>query len=386
MNKKIIKKDTTNSKEKFKKRELYIIFALLTLISILWTIITTSIGFLGASVDKHMLINVLAYGSPLSIKYYFGKWSWIFYFTNIANIIFFIVTFIRIFYRKGIWNDRAQVVIASYMIIVGIMYWVAIAPMEFKSKINDSMLGPDWLIMFILKNILIHGMTVIFAIVLIIVGIDRKNVQIFPTSLYALSFPLAYYAMAWGLYLYTAQVSPNNNPGYIYQFLNFYYPYGIHANIYTIVGINIGFFVAILGIFFSVFLLVSLKSRTKMVEKMSSTQILKIEDDLKDNSTIRRAKKDTRKSAASKVKKTKTKAPIANNKNTIKKYFIQKSTKTNGWELKKMYGKRATYIAKRKKDVKEYYEKYLRSNKNTILIEKGMHGKIKSVKKRNAKK
>ena len=315
MNKRINVKDTVDSKESFKKRKLYIAFAVITFLVLLWIRIVYGIGALGT--ENSGAASDTRPGDPIAIKYLFGKSAWMFFFTNITNFMFLVVTFVRIFYRKGIWNDRTQVAVGSYMIIVGLIYWTSIAPIEMKNRINYSMFSPDWFFFFILHNVLIHGVTVAFAITLMFVGVNKNNIRLFPTALYALIYPLAYYIMAWVVYLYTRSTSINNNPGYIYQFLNFFRPYGVH-NIYAVIAVNIAFFLGILGIFFGIFYLVTPKKhRVKMVEKMTSTQIIKVQQENK-------TKKEEK---FSKLNSENSDANVITNKVTNKSITKRKTTK-----------------------------------------------------------
>ena len=75
--------------EGFKKRKLYIFFSIISGLIIAWSL---TYNFTHIARDIHP-----ASTNETNLKFYFGQYSWFFYFTTISNILFFLVTTVRIF-------------------------------------------------------------------------------------------------------------------------------------------------------------------------------------------------------------------------------------------------------------------------------------------------
>lgn len=349
-NKVILKKETQNTQ--IPKRRIYIIFSIISGLIIFWTLLY---NFTTIFHDTPTIpIPPMHAESYKNIINYWHNWSWFSYFTNLSNVLFFVVTTVRIFYRKNIWSDRLQIACASYMFVVGVVYWTAIAPVGWGSAIKSghtSLFAPNYFfIKFILNNLLIHFVTVVLAITLAIIGVTKQKHKLFPNIYKVIIFPVVYYIFAWIVYLFTAFAGKDGS-AYIYQFLDFFHPYGI-KNVFMSITLDVFVFIGILFLFLSsYYIIIKLVSRTVISNPKTTIK----------NNTIKNHKNST-----------------TTRRTTY--YIIQKSIKRKGWELIKTGGLKATFVAKTKLEVMNYY-KILKTKKNVTLIKKNKHGKVQSVKK-----
>ena len=119
-----------NHPKNFFKRKLYIIISLVSGFIIIWSL-SYNFTNLAHSADS-------AIDNEANLKSYFKKFVWFFYFSNIANVLFFLVTTVRIFYRKGIFTDQLQIMVGTYMLIVGCVYWTAIFGISYWDAIGPK--------------------------------------------------------------------------------------------------------------------------------------------------------------------------------------------------------------------------------------------------------
>ena len=248
MNKKTLNKNiqiSSNDSKIFIKRKLYIVFSIISGLIIAWSIIHNFTNF---AKDANPAI-----ANETNLKLYFSRFSWFFYFTTISNMLFFIVTTIRIFYRRKIFNDQMQIIVATYMLIVGIIYWSVIAPSVWGAAIKDgktSMFAPNWFfINYIFGDFTLHLTTVILALILGIVGVKKVKYNFKNQISKLITFPLIYYVFAWLLYYITIKFGSHGG-AYIYNFLNFFNPFGMHnLNKIYLILVNIAIFIIVLSLF-----------------------------------------------------------------------------------------------------------------------------------------
>ena len=274
------------------------------------------------------------------------------------------------------------------MLIVGIIYWSVIAPNVWGNAIKagkTSMFAPNWFFIgYIFNDFTLHFTTVVFALILALSGIKKMNYNFKNQILKVITFPLIYYIFAWTLYSMTFYYK-SNGAAYIYNFLNFFSPFEIkNLTILYIVLFDIAIFIVVLSLFIIIhYLLIKINAHlyNKAIIKETPINIIKDKTTVIQDEIPAKVIKQKVVLQVKPKKTVKNKTSVKNKANIGSKYIIQKSNNNNGWELKKVGGKRATFVASTKSEVQTYYNEVLKSKMGTTVIEKGIHGKIKNVKK-----
>ena len=256
----------------FIKRKLYIIFSLISGLAIIWSM---AYNFTDLCQSAKSAID-----NETNLKEHFKKFSWFFYFSNIGNILFFIVTTVRIFYRKGIFGDQLQIMVCTYMLIVGCVYWLAIFGISYWDAIGPKVPKPSnplinpfatafdaklFFLLYFFNDMTLHFINIIFATVLLFIGV-RKIKYNFKNNIFkVLIIPVTYYLIAWLVYCITYYQSGDGV--YIYIFWHFFHPLKIvTSNIAIIILLNIAIFIFVLSFVVLVYYFV-IKMKNRIYEK-----------------------------------------------------------------------------------------------------------------------